>query len=642
MYGKVGDVALISAIFCRGVGREKLNERQQGGRMGRKGGIAWLIGLAALLLYAVSAAPGIAAIYDDSLEFQLVAPTFAIAHPTGYPLYTLLGGLWSRLIFPFGNWAWRMNIFSALAGAGTIALLYLLAKRLTGGSLWGGLAAALAFAFGPIWWAQTTVAEVYALHNLLAVALIYAAVSLSSQPTSRQIGLICALAGLSLTHHRTAALILPGLALYLLWTQPTVRRPQRKWLVWAAAFLAPLLLYLYIPLRAVMGVADLEGDYINSWAGFWRHVLASGYTSFFADNPLAVTRTAGDWLALVVAKFGWTALGLGVAGLALGLLRREQRAAWGMVWITLLTNLLFALNYQVGDVEVFLLPVFLCLALGVGEGFRLLTDWLPPISWRIDQRSWSRWVVVLLGLLPLIVSGAGGRDPLVNRSHDWDAHTYALSLASVDFPPDSRVIGLRGQMSALQFMQASAGMAANAQAVALDNPDDRRTFVVESVAAGLPVYLTQEVTGIEDAFSFGGDGVLVRVWPRGRANPGAPSRPLDLSLADSQLRLTGYDISLISQPGPPTLRVAFYWQPTVQLSQRLKLSLRLLDGNGEAIRAEDRYPLHQVASTSAWLPGEVVRDVHDLPLPSGATQLLVIVYDEATVAEVGQFVLSLD
>ena len=41
----------------------------------------WLIGLFALLVYAATAAPGIAELFDDSLEFQLVAPTFAIAHP---------------------------------------------------------------------------------------------------------------------------------------------------------------------------------------------------------------------------------------------------------------------------------------------------------------------------------------------------------------------------------------------------------------------------------------------------------------------------------------------------------------------------------------------------------------------------------
>jgi len=594
----------------------------------------WLIGLGALLLYGATAAPGIATLFDDSLEFQLVAPTFAIAHPTGYPLYTLLGGLWSRVIFPFGNWAWRMNLFSALAGGATIALLYLLAKRLTGGNRWGGLAAASAFALSPVWWSQTTVAEVYALHIFFVVALLYAAVSLDQQPSRRQMLLFCGLAGLSLTHHRTAVLLLPGLALYLLWTRPSLRRPQWDWLAWGAAFLAPLLLYLYIPLRSALGAVDLQGDYINNWAGFWRHVLASGYTSFFADNPLALIHTPSDWLALVVTQFGWILLALGGIGLILGLIRRNGRAEWRLVWLTLAANLLFALNYRVGDVEVFWLPVFLCIALGVGNGL----DWLVPLMGR--QSVWARRLLTF-ALLAAVVTGAGGRGALVNRSSDWGVHNYARALASVDFPPNARVVGLRGQMTALQFMQASAGMASNAQAVALDKPEERRAFVEESVAAGLPVFLTQEVAGIETAYSFSGEGVLVRVWPRGEAQVGTPTHPLDLLLANGALGVVGYDWAPLQQPGDPAVQVTFYWQPVAQISQRLKLSLRWMDGNGSVLVAEDRYPLRQVAPTTAWLPGEVVRDVHTLPLPAGAGKLLVIVYDDATGAEVGQFSLPL-
>lgn len=594
-------------------------------------GSGWLVGLAAFLLYGLTAAPGIAALFDDSLEFQTVAPTFAIAHPTGYPLYTLLGGLWSRVIFPIGNWAWRMNLFSALAGAGTIALLYLLAKRLTGGNRWSGLVAALAFALSPVWWSQTTVAEVYALHNLFVVALLYTAISLGTQPSNRQMALLCGLAGLSLTHHRTAVLLLPGLAFYLLWTRPGLRRPQFRWLGWIGAFLLPLLLYLYIPLRSWMGAVDLQGDYVNSWTGFWRHVLASGYTGFFGDNPLAVSRTAGDWLGLIVAQFGWPLLGLAVIGLVASVVHSARRAEWGLVWLTLAANLLFALNYRVGDVEVFWLPVFLCLALGVGKT-------LSRLSRLTANRFGMQWVIPIL-LPAVVVTGIGGRGAPVNRSQDWEAHNYALSLAGVDFPPHSQVIGLRGQMTALQLMQAGTGAASNARPVALDSPEDRRAFVEESMAAGLPVYLTQEVTGIEDAYSFSGEGVLVRVWPRGEAQPGAPSHPLDTLLADGQLGLIGYDLALLNQPGDPSFEVAFYWQPSAQLPQRLKLSLRLLDGNGETIGTEDRYPLRQVASTTAWLPGETVRDVHLIPSLSGAAQLLVIVYDDANAAEVGRVML---
>jgi hypothetical protein len=135
--------------------------------------LPWLVWIAFFLLYSSTAAPSIVALFDDTLEFQLVLPTFGIAHPTGYPLYTLLGGIWSWLL-PFGNWAWRTNLLSACAAAATVALLFVLTRRLTRtatgrGDAWAGLAAAAAFGFGPIWWLQATVAEVYALHNLLVV-----------------------------------------------------------------------------------------------------------------------------------------------------------------------------------------------------------------------------------------------------------------------------------------------------------------------------------------------------------------------------------------------------------------------------------------------------------------------------------------
>jgi hypothetical protein len=41
---------------------------------------------ASLALYAATAAPSVATIFDDSLEFQVVWPTLGIGHPSGYPL----------------------------------------------------------------------------------------------------------------------------------------------------------------------------------------------------------------------------------------------------------------------------------------------------------------------------------------------------------------------------------------------------------------------------------------------------------------------------------------------------------------------------------------------------------------------------
>lgn len=49
---------------------------------------------------------------EDSGELITSAATLDIAHPPGYPLYTLLGKLFT-IIIPFGNIGWRVNLMSA-------------------------------------------------------------------------------------------------------------------------------------------------------------------------------------------------------------------------------------------------------------------------------------------------------------------------------------------------------------------------------------------------------------------------------------------------------------------------------------------------------------------------------------------------
>lgn len=609
---------------------------------------ATFVGVLFFILYAVTAAPSIVELYDDSLEFQLIGPTLGIAHPTGYPLYTVLGALWSRILFPVGNWAWRMNLLSALAAAITVGLLFLITQRLTAQvsrakppsplRLGPGMAAALAFGLAPVWWGQATIAEVYALHNFFVAVILLISLNLSiSQSLNHPltpspchlVTLLCLCFGLGLAHHRTIVLLLPGVAL-MLWGQRGLIWQPQWWLTWVSALLLPLLLYLLLPLRAAMGVADLHGSYVNSWAGFWDHVLARGYTSFFAQNELTVQRTFGDWWQLWQAQVGLVGLLLGAIGL-IWLLWRGRPLWPGLgVVVVLVTNLLFAINYQVGDQQVFLLPAWLCFALLIGIGVSALMSLL------------ARWPRVAqgtaLGCSLLLLFGIGGRGPLVNRSYDWAIHDYAVALAKVDFPPGSQVIALEGQATALNYMQAAAGLGRNATPVVADQPAARVAAVAALMAAGAPTYLTQEIAGIAERYSFSGDGPLVRVWPRGQAQAGAPQHPLSQPFVEGALQLVGYDLAWLDQAGGPALRVAFYWQPVTPLTKVYKLSLRLHQGERVLVQ-EDRYPLRLTAPTTSWLPGETIRDVYYLDVPTTATPqtttLRVILYSEQDGAEAG-------
>src|SRR5215217_1497479 len=89
--------------------------------------ICLALALSALVLYTATLLPGIGS--GDTAEFQRVTPTLGVAHPTGYPLYIMLGWLWSQL--PLGGTpAWRMNLFSACAAALAIGALFLAARAL--------------------------------------------------------------------------------------------------------------------------------------------------------------------------------------------------------------------------------------------------------------------------------------------------------------------------------------------------------------------------------------------------------------------------------------------------------------------------------------------------------------------------------
>lgn len=617
--------------------------------------IAWVAAALAFCLYAWASAPSIVEFFDDTLEFQLVLPTFGIAHPTGYPLYVIMGGLWSRLL-PLGEWAGRANLFSALCAAATLGLVTALAMRLASlpehsfvprPALWAGPVAAAAFAFGRTWTAQATVAEVYALHGLFVALILLLALRATAQQDpvhSRTLTVLFLVTGLALAHHRTTLLVLPGLAIYLIWSIPAILRPRRAWFVWSAAFLAPLLLYLYLPLRSAMGVNDLNGAYVQSWSGFWVHVLARNYGAFFTETALSVNRVPGEWLALAVREMGWVALAAGVTGCVAGLIQpASARRAWMMIGVTALANLLFAAFYHVGDVEVFLLPVWMMLSLGAGYCATLLSQ--------IGQRSaWTATGLPLL-LLVAIALGTVGRMSYTNRRLEWQAHDLAIAMTAPEFAAGSRVIGLEGEITAIRYMQEALGRAPGLSTTVADDEELRRSELADAVATGAPVYLTRELRGIEKEYSFGGEGGLVRVWPRGQARAPEPTELLNPSANGGALWLLGYDLAPLQGLFQPTVELALYWQPQEPLTQTFKVSLRVVGPDGAQLvlsdgsdARQDLYPLRLVAPTNSWLVDETVRDVYQIPLPEGLPEgsvVEVVLYDADTQEEAGRWQIAL-
>lgn len=242
----------------------------------------------AYLFYILTLYPTVAA--EDAGEFTTAVAALGIAHPSGYPLYIILGKLFTFLI-PFGTFAWKVNLFSAFCGALSALFFYLCAKLFTRDDLLS-LYGALLFAVGSIFWSQAIRAEVYTLNSVFFLGILFL-VSLwhekrldFSMPESRRcLYAITFLYGLSLGNHHLMFMAGPPLFLFVFLSAP---RLFKNWKFWATGFfffLCGLAIYLYLPVRASMDPALNWGDPSN-WENFWNHVMRKLYSSGGVDPSM--------------------------------------------------------------------------------------------------------------------------------------------------------------------------------------------------------------------------------------------------------------------------------------------------------------------------------------------------------------------
>ncbi|MCE5237467.1 DUF2723 domain-containing protein [bacterium] len=284
-------------------------------------------GVAVLLaaMYGATAAPGL--YWADSAEFTAVAQTAGVAHPPGYPLYSLaLTALWRAC----GS-VWVLNWCSGLASA---AALGLLASAATRGQRWAA-AVALGLAIltvgcGGTWWQNSTVAEVYGLHLLLASALVFLAVRPSPDPCGAAAP---AVFGLGLAHH---PLIIAFAPLVL----PALGRGARRHCIQLLAMLAPLALYACLQLASSQQPPFDWGN-PQTWPNLLYHVTARQYAHLTAVRPpLFVLAVLGRALQQLPQELPLPLLLL--APVELWFLWRQRRAlAWTMA-ATLVLGLLLA------------------------------------------------------------------------------------------------------------------------------------------------------------------------------------------------------------------------------------------------------------------------------------------------------------
>lgn len=350
-------------MVSRRLRASRLAGRSSLGRVAGSVAVAWpALGVAAvcLALYVPTLLPDIG--FWDSAEFQAIGPVLGIAHPTGYPSYTLLAWLASVLLQPLGTEALRANLLSTLLMASAAGLLALAVTLLTRRrSL--GLAAGLLMGLAPTVWSSALRADAHALHLalvalLLVVLLVWAERHRAADPqAARWLVASAAIYGVALGNHALTLLLAPGIAVYLLLVEPRLLRRWRLVLGCVAVLvLTTVVLYLYLPIRSAMDppldYADPEDWLITDAAGtviggFRYLVLGEQFRGTFSPLPSLAESIRIIWRQMLQDLGPIAVLSLGGAAAA-ALRWRPQLALLG-IWFVVTWP--FALAYQNAGIE---------------------------------------------------------------------------------------------------------------------------------------------------------------------------------------------------------------------------------------------------------------------------------------------------
>ncbi len=400
--------------------------------------IPWAILLGGFTFYSLCAAPGLAIL--DSGEFLGVATTLGVAHPTGYPLYALLGQL--ATLFPAGNEAYLINLTSAAAAAATAFFMALAAGefgRLAGlGN--GPRALAMAFAglvtlLGRTLWAVGTLAEVYALNSALWAALLWTALRLRRVGGAREM-LTCSLvAGFSFTNHMTLVLFLPAAAA-VAWPGRRKARALAPLLPLAAAIvLLGASLNLYLPLRAFRKPLFNWND-PSTLRAFVIHMAALQYqTNFWKEGLAGVAATGRGFRGALLANVTPAAI------LALVALARSFGKGFRLQAAALLlyfgAYLAYCSVYTIHDISYYFIPLYLIVTFFAAGGVGLATAKIGELRDRVRR---PLGVAATVALLAAIAWAAVANFPFGNRHGFIFAELYgsrllrALPARAVFFP----------------------------------------------------------------------------------------------------------------------------------------------------------------------------------------------------------------
>lgn len=576
----------------------------------------------------------------DVSEIQVALNVWGTVHHTGYPLYTVLGNLFTLPLRLIGvEPATAASLYALVWGIVALGTFARLVQRLTGRLALAALSAGVLGLARSIW-LHNVVAEVYSMS--LAITMLMLAIALWPEPWRGAWGLrrrflaLALLGGIGVAHHRAVAFVAPGLlaAVWLHRRDEPIYWP-RTVLAAIGLFLLGFIPYIYLPLREWQGAEWVYGE-PGTLRGLWTE-----FTGREADRLITLPADAAGWgenarrvITILARELTLPGLIAAVAGTLAALSGGRHRTAARLMALAALGPLAFAVAFHSAVLpEAILMPVVAALIFETALALDRLAI-VRPAAGRVAAAGLAAWAIALG-----VVHGSLVRE-LVREPSGLQT---IERLARV--PP--------GERTAIFYPWGPRYAAASYARLATG---ERRDLLIVDHKADLRALLDDGYTLLTEPETFytfppswdspygAGSGwwanqigalylqsgppgfIAIRRTPSlAGADDAAGTRLVDgIAWRDAWLACSADDI---------TLHVI--WQARQQPSRSPSVFVHLLaDGSPLPLaQADQRAPVYGLRPFTQWSPGEIIHDTYALPRLPGAAAVRFGLYEQNPAGE---------
>ena len=414
---------------------------------------SFLVLFITLVVYIFTANPDVG--FTDSGELAAVCTTLGVAHPTGYPLFTLLGHLWTMLPLPLSP-ILKLNYFAGFCTAISAFLLFYLVEFFLNNYKSSGSAiktkhvkkskhaesslpvnlpenaitiiattVALLYGFADTVWAQAVAIEVYSLQLIIFTASIWLFLRAMHTGDRRILMLWGLILGLGFANHGTTILMAPAM-LFMFFKRPNEKAnfSLERWKtigLLALPFILGLSLWLYLPLRSASLPEFNWGAVHRNWDKFWYHASGKQFQVWMFTGE-SIGTNFKLFMKLIPFELGI----LGIVPFVVGILSAWKNSKSLLIFMMLLIVgcLFYSLNYSIHDIDTYFLLAFIGMLLFTSFGLLTIANKYPI-------------TLPLFFILPLLAFGVNLKEN--NHANDYQVSEYTRIMVD-NLAPNAIII----------------------------------------------------------------------------------------------------------------------------------------------------------------------------------------------------------